>query len=358
MSILTELAKRAAMKTAARVAPEIKVATSAGQVVPATSPLARVAAEAPQGLESPSRRKILKQAVASAARASVPDVVAAPLMKMATSPLEEGMARALKEANIETFNPVSVNQLIRDLINQGTSADELGEIGSLKAYPLVTQHYLEHFYPQDQLQYLGSGLKKLHSLGEAPVIYRTPALSTDQSERIESIKRILRHDPGSTFHQRELKELMSLPPEHNYTASEINRLKRLAHKHDPEFKAWLDSMPPGQSGYYGERLSAEHVDPFTHLRSGEADYALSRDPEVLSEMFDPEVAEAMAKRLEDLNISAEEEQALRHLGKYLPQPLDEMDSVVKKSLLKKAPTDSEDSFIQWLDEMGGLREDY
>lgn len=95
MGILQEIAKRAALKTAsmAREIPTV-AETTKGALVPVKGGLQQAAPviEATKKampvveevLKNPGRRKVLKQAAATAARASVPDVIAKPLMTLAT----------------------------------------------------------------------------------------------------------------------------------------------------------------------------------------------------------------------------------------------------------------------------------
>lgn len=178
MSFLTELAKRAAMKTASKVSQEIPTAAerTVGALVPhqaqALSPLQAAAKVitpevapkiAKEGLESPGRRRILKQMASTAARASVPDPIANRLMKMATSPLDEGIARAAAEAGMAT--PVARDDVVNLFMNYFKDSgqnDNLYDLGSGVFGNKLFHHSLQKFYPEEQLPHLNSALQKLY----------------------------------------------------------------------------------------------------------------------------------------------------------------------------------------------------
>lgn len=171
MGILTELAKRAALKTATRAA---EIPTQAervvGQIVPHTaSPLAQVSRTiesspitpmVKEGLESPQRRKFLKQVASTAIQSQMPGSITSQVMKGITPSMQEGMARAAAESNLTPLVP-AISKKLTDFLLSGNLGDELNEIGSVATYPALTRHVLTHFYPPNQLSALESAIKKL-----------------------------------------------------------------------------------------------------------------------------------------------------------------------------------------------------
>jgi len=183
MGILQELAKRAALKTKNM---QMEIPTAAEQVthlptVRQSSPLAEAAkviatkpklttppAYVPEGLESPTRRKILKQAVASAVRASVPDQIAQPLMKMAT-----------KEILTPQVNPELLGASLKDLIFEGNMGDELYDIGSGDVYGDIIKSFIAKSFPKEHLSHLDSAFPKLRQLADHEFTYEIPQGGAD-----------------------------------------------------------------------------------------------------------------------------------------------------------------------------------
>ena len=171
MGILQELAKRAALKTANMAQREIPTAVerTVGALVPVKQSGLQQAARAleegkitrpitnnlEQTVESPSRRSFLKKAASAAARASVPDSIAEPLMSFAAK-------------EVMTNSP--------EVVQQVAAAEGL----SLKeALAAVTSRIVEH--------------NKLAKMQEAA---RAEAGITDLIEGHQPVLKMLRSDSG------------------------------------------------------------------------------------------------------------------------------------------------------------------
>jgi len=255
MGILQELAKRAALKTKT-MAQEIPLATEQVTHLPVprqASPLAEVSKAqvlkeipayrpAPEGLESPQRRKILKQAAATALRASVPDQIADPLMKMATSPLEEGMARALKEANL-TVSPKSLSKTLTDFLYQGGIGDELYDIGAGVSYKDILKGYLMKLYPSEQIPHLDTALKKLKSLESDDF---DPSYDLYDGNLVRLLKG---ESPSSYYDQEIIPEIHKGIQSKGFTAEERQALEHLQ-ENMPRATEDLDNLIDGEDVPY------------------------------------------------------------------------------------------------------------
>lgn len=139
MGIFQELAKRAALKTVSAVKPEITTAAerNVGTLVPVKPSGLEQAARAvqegkiarpitndvAQAVESPSRRSFLKKTAASAARASVPDSIAEPVMAYVAKEIMKSPVKSIvsKEA------PIPSNSMWNYILENGSVPESFPE---------------------------------------------------------------------------------------------------------------------------------------------------------------------------------------------------------------------------------------
>lgn len=235
MGILTELAKRAALKTAIRAA-EIptQAERTVGALVPkASSPLAQVAKEVPtltpritpEGLESPSRRKFLKQTASTAARASVPDRIAQPLMSYAAKKL-------VLTPEVDTG---ALGTGIRELLYSGNLGDELYDIGSSQVYGDIVENFISHTFPKDQLPSLNSAFNKLKNLANHEFTYELPdGSATSHSADLGSdlfggeLSKVLKGEPNENAYVEEILPALSAKvQELGFTPDELKAIEKL-----------------------------------------------------------------------------------------------------------------------------------
>jgi len=111
---------------------------------------------------NPGRRKVLKQAAGAAVQSQIPGSLVSKLV----NPLDEGMARAMQEANIPLIDPQLVSTKLTDFMLSGNLMDEMHDMGSELAFPQLLKHSVGNFYPREQLPYLNSALDKLMNLNK------------------------------------------------------------------------------------------------------------------------------------------------------------------------------------------------
>jgi hypothetical protein len=88
----------------------------------------RSISEKETGLQSPGRRKILKQAAASAARSAIPDAISGPLMKMAVEQVMPSSVvippESIQAAYASVFEEALGNRAFKELIDNGVELDD------------------------------------------------------------------------------------------------------------------------------------------------------------------------------------------------------------------------------------------
>lgn len=375
MSFLTELAKRAAMKTASKVSQEIPTAAerTVGALVPhqaqALSPLQAAAKVitpevapkiAKEGLESPGRRRILKQMASTAARASVPDHIANRLMKMATSPLDEGIARAATEANLpQMVDPNAVSGIIHEFLSSGNMLDEFHDVGNEASMAPIIQHIIKNFYPQDNLPHLNSALEKLKKLSSSPIEYDSNfgSIKTDLNEARRDLAYYKAQGfPEDIIRDKEeyVKELLSIPKEHNLPAWEIKHVRdsKLESEHYPkEMIEWAQTIPEGSSGYFGPLKSTLNLDLGQDLWSGDLSKFVQGKFKSDDLVSLPNATKRILKgKIGELQFSPQEIQSLKLAEDHMPLTGELLDE--RGLNFSEAPTDSLKSFQRWLDSFG------
>lgn len=220
MGILQELQKRAALKAANMQIPTAAEQVTHLPVLRQASPLAEVSKaqvlkeipayvpHAPtEGLESPARRKILKQAVATAARASVPDQIAKPLMAM--------IQKELLTPTPKVVDSELLGNSLRNLIYEGNMGDELYDIGSGDAYGDIVKSFIAKTFPKEHLPHLDSAFPKLRQLADHEFIYELPGGGADTHTM----------DVGSDIFQGALPKMFKGEfEEHDYDSDALQKL--------------------------------------------------------------------------------------------------------------------------------------
>jgi hypothetical protein len=328
------------------------------------SPLAQVAKE---GLESPGRRKVLKQMASMAAQAAVPAPVAKALKKtvaknvlppelaqVVTSPLDEGIARAAEEAGIAQMVPRS--EVVKRYMESFLSgrAPELYHEPELPAG--LIRHSLTHFYPEEHLPHLNSAMEKLSGVKGHDYIHDLGPYGKSQlmtKARQAHNRRSYREWRDEA--EQELAALSTLDPEkHAMSSFELAKLANTP----GDLQDWAKRQPKGEHVPVGSVPATRRFDWSEALTQGQlAKILKGKESSYWTETDLPEeYIGVLQDQLKQLNLSPQEIKSIQELQKLHSQLPNRRTDLMKGEadflIEQEAPTSD---YIQFKDWAKGIR---